>query len=539
MSGSPTGQTRRYDGEWIVSSLLLDRAERFGDGTAIFSEQGSLSWTDLVERAGRVSGFLGSIGLRPGDRVATMLPSTNDYLAAWHGIMWRNCIDVPINNEYKGAFLEHILRDSGARAIIIDAQWLDRLQRIGLTDLEHVIVVGDDEPAVPTPARTERHRFADAIVADPAPLVDRAGTDLTYIMFTSGTTGPAKGAVHNNVSSLHYIMPFVEGLDLGDDDVCYSMFPLFHQMGRSACTTAAFWVGNPVVLRRSFSVSGFWDDLRDCGATWMGYFGAVVAYLWNQAPSPAETGHRLTRAFGSSAPRDLIEGWRDRFGVTLYEVYGSTEIGLGSGLGTGPPKLGTMGRPCRQVEVQIVDELDHPVPVGVVGEALWRPREPFAIFQGYWNRPQDTVDAWRNLWFHSGDAGLLDADGYFVIKDRIKDSIRRRGENISSFAVEESVRAQPGVVECAAFAVPSEIADTEEEVMVAIVVATDSPPDVATLFAELCVTMPRHAVPRYLRVVDELPKTPSQRVQKFKLRQEGITADTHDRQALGIHPPRS
>ena len=246
----------------------------------------------------------------------------------------------------------------------------------------------------------------------------------------------------------------------------------------------------------------------------------------------------MTRAFGSSAPRELIEGWRQRFGITLYEVYGSTEIGLGSGLGTGPPKLGTMGLPCRQVTVQIVDADDNPVPRGVVGEAVWRPTEPFAIFQGYWNRPADTVEAWRNLWFHSGDAGLLDDEGYFVFKDRIKDSIRRRGENISSFAVEESVRVLPGVIECAAFAVRSEVADTEEEVMVAVVVDADDPRTVAELFTELCATMPRHAVPRYLRVVAELPKTPTQRVQKFKLRAEGVTADTHDREALGIHPPR-
>ena len=432
--------TRRYDGEWIVSSLIADRAERFGDSTAIVSEEGDLSWTDLVTWAERVSGFLGAIGLAPGDRVATMLPSTTDYVAAWHGIMWRNGVDVPINNEYKGAFLEHILRD-GARAIVVDARWVERLARIGLGDLEHLVVVGELDTDVP-PGLTVHH-FDDALTASPASLVPCDGLDVTYIMYTSGTTGPSKGAVHNNLSSLHYVMPFVEGLDLTDDDVCYSMFPLFHQMGRSACTTAAFWVGNPVVLRRSFSVRGFWDDVGVCGATWMGYFGAVIAYLWNQPPSPAETAHRLTRAFGSSAPRDLIPAWQERFGVTLHEVYGSTELGLGSGLGSGPPKLGTMGRPCRQVTVQIVDEDDHPVPTGVVGEAVWRPVEPFAMFQGYWNRPQDTIDVWRNLWFHSGDAGLLDVDGCFVFKDRIKDSIRRRGENISSFAVEESVRALP------------------------------------------------------------------------------------------------
>ena len=202
----------------------------------------------------------------------------------------------------------------------------------------------------------------------------------------------------------------------------------------------------------------------------MGYFGAVVLFLWQNPPSPGDRDHRLTRAFGSSAAQELMTAWEERFGVTLHEVYGSTEIGLGSGLGPGfQRKLGTMGLPCRQVEVAIVDENDNPLPPGVVGEAVWRPREPFAFFQGYWNLPQATLDASRNLWFHSGDAALLDEDGFFVFKDRIKDTIRRRGENISSFEVELATRAEPGVVECAAYAVHAEGAPTEEEVMIAVV----------------------------------------------------------------------
>ena len=215
----------------------------------------------------------------------------------------------------------------------------------------------------------------------------------------------------------------------------------------------------------------------------MGYFGAVILFLWQNPPSPSDRGHRLTRAFGSSAARELIMPWEERFGVVLHEVYGSTEIGLGSGLGPGfPRKLGTMGMPCRQVEVAIVDENDNPVPPGQVGESIWRPKEPFAFFQGYWNLPQATVDATRNLWYHSGDAAYIDEDGFFVFKDRIKDTIRRRGENISSFEVELAARAEPGVVECAAYAVHAEDAPTEEEVMIAVVPSTDAPPDPEVLF---------------------------------------------------------
>lgn len=528
-------QSRVYDGEWIVSSIMTDRAERFGDETAVFSHDGDLTFADLVDRAARVGGFLADLGVEPGDRVTTMLPTGIDYMAVWQGIVWINAIDVPINNEYKGVFLEHIIRDSGSKILVVDARWVDRLNHIELPTLEKVVVVGS--PEADTPAGLTAHDLADGLGHDPVPLVNRHDTDLTYIMYTSGTTGPAKGVMHNNPSSCWYCMPFIEGLDLTDEDVCYSMFPLFHQMGRSACTQAAFWVGNPVVLRNGFSARGFWEDVASSGATWMGYFGAVIQFLWDNEPSETDTAHDLTRAFGSSAPRSLIEPWQERFGVKLYEVYGSTEVGLGSGLGTGPPKLGTMGPICRQVEVQIVDELDNPVPAGTVGEALWRPKYPFAIFGGYWNRPEATVEAWRNLWFHSGDAAYLDDEGYFVFSDRMKDSIRRRGENISSFFVEDAVRKIPGVKEVGAYAVTSDVAETEEDVMVAIVPTDGEQVDVEAMFRTLCETMPRHAVPRWARFVDELPRTPTQRIQKFKLREMG-TDGAHDREAMGIFPPK-
>ena len=468
-----------------------------------------------------------------------MLPTGNDYLAAWHAVVWLGAIEVPVNVEYRGSFLEHILRDSGATVLVVHEKWLGRISTVELPDVRHVVVVGGGEGAHDPPATMKAHAFADFYAHDPVARHASDEHDPTYIMYTSGTTGRSKGAVHNNRSSIHYIMPFVEGLDLGDDDVCYSMFPLFHQMGRSACTTAALWAGNRVELRSGFSASGFWDDVRACGATWMGYFGAVILFLWQNPPSRGDREHRLTRAFGSSAAPELMVPWQERFGVTLWEVYGSTEIGLGSGLGPGyPRKLGTMGLPCRQVEVAIVDEHDNPLPPGQVGEAVWRPREPFAIFQGYWNLPQATLDICRNLWFHSGDAGLIDEEGHFVFKDRIKDTIRRRGENISSFEVEVAVRGQPGVVECAAFAVPADGVATEEEVMIAVVPSPSGAPEPESLFRALCLEMPRHAVPRYLRFLDELPKTPTQRVQKFVLRSEGVTPDTVDREALGIFPAK-
>ena len=247
-----------------------------------------------------MAGALAGLGVEPGDRVATMLPTGNDYLAAWHAVVWLGAIEVPVNVEYRGSFLEHILRDSGATVLVVHEKWLGRISTVELPDVRHVVVVGGGEGAHGPPATMKAHAFADFFAHDPVARHASDEHDPTYIMYTSGTTGRSKGAVHNNRSSIHYIMPFVEGLDLGDDDVCYSMFPLFHQMGRSACTTAALWAGNRVELRSGFSASGFWDDVRACGATWMGYFGAVILFLWQNPPSP-----RRPRA--SAHPRLRLE----------------------------------------------------------------------------------------------------------------------------------------------------------------------------------------------------------------------------------------
>ena len=239
---------------------------------------------------------------------------------------------------------------------------------------------------------------------------------------------------------------------------------------------------------RGSPASGFWDDVRACGATWAGYFGAVVLFLWQQEPRRRRPRHGLRRAFGSSAAPELIVPWEERFGVTLFEVYGSTEIGLGSGLGTGPRKLGTMGLPCRHLEVQIVDERDEPVPAGVVGEALGG-EYPYAIFQGYWNRRRATLETFRNLWSASGDAGYLDDEGYFVFKDRLKDSIRRRREHLLVRGRAGGARAGRGRRGGGLRRAGDRL--TEEEVMVAVVPVADGPPDPETLFRALCQTMPR------------------------------------------------
>jgi len=524
-----------YAGPWVLSALLADRAGRLGDRTAVSSHGTELTYAELALGAQRVAAGLAELGVRAGDRVATMLDPTPDYLAAWWGTAWAGAVEVPVNTAYKGEYLEHVLRRSEPGVLVLDARWLPRLAEIDVPSLRHVVVTG--APAVAVPRTTVAHPLAELLEASPrtAP-VPRTESDLAYVLFTSGTTGPSKGVMLGNRAALWNARPWLDILELTEDDVAYSMFPLFHVTARSAVVTSSFWAGARVVLREGFSLSGFWPDVRESGATFFAYMGAVIHLLVTAEPRPDDAENRLRVAFGAAAPPTEVEEFQRRFGVTLLETYGSTEVGPASAPTPRTVRRGTMGRPQPDVRIEIHDRDDEPVPAEVPGEIVVRPEEPDRIFAGYWKEPAASVAAFANLWFHTGDGGYLTRDGHLVFTDRLRDSIRRRGENVSSFEVERSVQRHPDVLECAAFAVPSAL--TEDEVMIAVVRRPGHSLDPLDLFRYCVEALPRFAVPRYLRILEALPKTPSQRIQKFVLRKEGVTPDAVDRERLGVQVPR-
>lgn len=522
-----------YEGDWVTSQILMDRAERLGDKTFVTSHDGDLTYAEVADLASRVATALRELGVEPGDRVATMLPPTNDYIAAWFGVVWAGAIDVPINNEFKGEFLRHLLADSGAKVLVCQDRWVDRLEGLDLPDLEHVIVVGE---RMPVPGLIT-HGLADVLTSDRSPATPRGELDLVYIMYTSGTTGPSKGAMHSNRSALWNSAAWIDILDLSPEDRAYSMFPLFHVTARSAIVGSSLMVGGSVALRSGFTLGGFWEDVRATESTFFAYMGAVVHLLYAQDPTPHDRAHSIRRAFGAAAPPEITPQFEERFGFPLLELYGSTELGPATAPYPGRRKAGTMGTACPHLLIEVHDEDDNIAPPGVEGEIVARPAVYEGMFRGYWGLPEYTVEAFRNLWFHTGDGGYMDEDGFLVFTDRIKDSIRRRGENISSFEVERSVQGHPDVLEAGAYAVPSEM--TEDEVMVAVVLKEGRDLSAEDLFAHCIAEIPRFAVPRYIRFVDALPKTPSQRIQKYKLRDEGVTDDTYDREALGMVVPRS
>lgn len=521
----------RYDGPWVFSRMLATQADRLGDRLAFTSTRGALSYGQIAGLAASFAAGLTGLGIRPGDRVATMMDATPDYVTAWFGTAWAGAVDVPVNTGLKGELLEHVLASSAAAVIALEGRFLPRLEGLRLPALRHVVHTGE-AAWVPPPGVT-LHPVAELLAFGPRPgPVGRAESDLLYIMFTSGTTGPSKGAMLSNRAAMWNVRSWLDILKLDERDVGYSIFPLFHVTARSAVVSSSLWAGGRVALRETFSLRDFWSVARAEGATFFGYMGAIIHLLHAQQPRPDDADNPLRIAFGAAAPPGVIRDFERRFGITLVETYGSTELGPAAALTPDIAERGTMGRPRPHVIVEIHDELDDPVPPGVGGEIVVRPATRDGIFRGYWGEPEATLHAFRNLWFHTGDGGHITEQGNLVFTDRIKDSIRRRGENISSFEVERAVSRHPDVLECAAYAVPSEL--TEDEVMIAVVARPGAAPPPESILAHCIETLPRFAVPRYVRIVAALPKTPSERVKKYLLREEGVTADTADREALGM-----
>lgn len=523
-----------YQGEWVFSDILEDRAERFPDRDFVLTRDEKLTYGEVCGRARRLAAGLNEMSMDTTDvPVATMLDPTPKHLLVWFGCSWAGVIEVPVNTEFKGTFLEHVLNESAAEVLISEPKYVSRLRGLSLDHLRHIVIAGEDD--VETPEGLTVHRLADWFALDPAAKVQRREQDLLYILYTSGTTGPSKGVSHCNRSALWTARVWHEMFELTSDDVGYSFLPLFHTTARNVLVADALIAGASVAMRERFSVSEFWDDVRHFDATYFAYMGAIIQMLWNQEENPEDESTTLRVGGGAAAPPAITEDFEERFGLRLLEVYGMTEIGTASGHSLDDIVRGTMGRPFDHLEIEIHDQDDAQLPPDTPGEIVVRPREPWAIMQGYWRNPEATVDAWRNLWFHTGDLGKLTDDGYLIYLDRVKDSIRRRGENISSFEVERAVSAHSAVTEAAAYAVPSEL--TEDEVMVAVVLKDGAELDADEFFRFCGETMPRFTVPRYLRVVEELPRTPTERVEKYKLREKG-TEDAFDREELGIAIPR-
>lgn len=512
--------------ERVIADILRSGVAQNGDRELLAFGALRQSYADFDASVNRMAGLLASLGVAKGDRVAIMLRNSPEFLWAWFACAKLGAIYVPINTDYKGDILQYQLAKAEVSHFMVEADWLPRLAPLtgALPDLRHVVLRGP--AATNLEARLTVSGVDDALAFDPTdPAVPLHYTDPHAISFTSGTTGPSKGVLATNCHVTTFALDWIDCVGMQRDDRLHSCLPQFHAIATWLGFLPAVMLGAQVTVHERFSASGFWDEVRAARASIVHGIFSMIPILLKQ-PAREDDASQPARKFYIGQQNEEFER---RFDCRVIEVFGSTETGIV----TYTPleetrRAGSCGKAnLRSFDVRLVDDLDNEVAEGEVGEIVVRPRQPFAMLTGYYNMPQETLTAFRNLWFHTGDMARADAEGFLYFVDRKKDAIRRRGENISSFEVERVVNKMPQVLECAAVAVGSEL--TEDDVKICIVLQPGAALDADAVWAFCDEHMPRFWVPRYIEFLDALPKTPNQKIQKYLLRDGSVTGVLHDR----------
>jgi len=518
--------------ERCLPRILARQAAQHADRPLFVAGEVRWSYAQALSQAQAYGAALVRAGIRAGDRVALLCSNRAEFMQVFLGCAWIGAVTVPINTASRGAQLRHVLTNSGARLLVTEADGLQVVQALDAQDgaplpleaiwlIDGTLAAGSDRRCSAFPADPgQRHHPAAAVPpADPP-----------AILYTSGTTGLSKGVCCPHGQFFWWGAHTSTLLGLVEGDVLLTTLPLFHTNAMNAFFQALM-MGATLVVEKRFSASAFWAALVRHQATVTYVLGAMVPILLSKDATADDKAHRVRIALAPGVPPQFHADFTERFGMALLDGYGSTESNFVIGAEIADQRPGTMGRVRPGFEARVVDEDDNELPAGTPGELLLRASEPFAFATGYFGMPDKTVEAWRNLWFHTGDRVVRDADGYFTFMDRLKDAIRRRGENISSYEVEQVLLSHPAVEVAAVFPVKSEMA--EDEVMTAIVLREGASLDEVELMRFCEPRLSYFAVPRYVEFLAQLPATENGKIQKFKLRERGVTPDTWDREAAG------
>lgn len=538
----PDGAPASADPETYLDSLRRWATEK---PEAVFLDfEGKLiTFGELDALSTRFGNALRALGVQRGDRVATIMDNSDDAIVAFFGINKIGAIWVPVNTAYRGEFLRHQMTDSGASIAVCDACYLENLLAVAdqLPDLRRVLLRDGMPPAgaaIPI-SPLDEHRGGDD---SPIDLII-SPQDIACLMYTSGTTGPSKGCILSHAyfcstarQRNRCIVPF-SGI------VTWSCLPLFHTAATSTVLLANILAGERIAMAARFSVSTFWDEVEQSGATSITLLASMLSLIAHAPDTPAMLRCKgqvkvLTGVPLSAADRAI---WENRFGVEYIMSfgYGQTEANMITFLPWRAPQppADSMGPAAAEFEVMVADDRTRPVPIGQTGELIVRPTVPHAMFSGYWGRPADTLRAMGGMWWHTGDLVRLDAAGYLYFVDRKKDYLRSRGENISSFEVESAILKHADIAEVACHAIPAQ-PGREEELKTTAVLHASATLNERGLFEWMMETLPYFAVARYIEFRDSLPKTPTGKVQKEVLRAEGRTAATWDCEAEGLRVRR-
>ena len=523
--------------ERVLHRIIEDKARRVPDKIVFQFRDRDLTFAELNDNINRVANGLRKAGIGSGDKVAIMLPNCPEYLFSWFGANKIGAAEVPINVGLKGTGLAYQILQSDSKALIVDKDYVVRVADVldELDSLETVVTL-DRNPSggndISWPGRSDI-RFADLLAeSSRAPNATVRYNDLASILFTSGTTGRSKGVM---MSHHYWYDVWAESIRYSrytDEDILYTGLPLFHGNAQGITVGPAILAEARAVIVERFSASKFWDDCRRWNCTEANYIGGMIPILLKGVENDKDADNPVRLMVGAAAPIDQWDHFQERFNTKLLEVYGMTECYSCLASPYEEPRPGSCGKPITGWDVRVVDDDDMECAPGETGEIIARSDKMWVGTSGYYKNPEATLDLLRNGWMHTGDLGKTDEDGYFYFVDRKKQALRRRGENISSFEVEAVISSHPAVFESCVVGVP---ADIGEEDVKAVVVFKEGQSATEEEIIRWC--EPRlayFAIPRYLAFRDALPKTPSERVEKYRIKEEGITADCWDREAAGI-----
>jgi carnitine-CoA ligase len=521
-----------------IGRLLADKAGRIGDRTWLIFGDRRYTYAQAHDLSNRYANGFRGLGIRKGDHVAVMMANCPEFIWTIWGLGKLGAVTVPLNTAARGELLKYFITQSDSICVVVSAELADRVAEALGNDHNvraFCTLGGAGSLAHRGHTLVDLAAFADASAEEPDPSQVLA-SDPQYIMYTSGTTGPSKGVISPHSQAHGVGRSLAQNFGYRPDDVVYTCLPLFHGNALWYSCYAAFWADCALAVSARFSASSFWDEIRAAGATQFNALGAMTNILLRAQPSLRDREHRVRQAMLVPLSPDVYREVSERFGVQVTSLYAMTETFAVTMFTPDDPvsKGSSAGKPRGLSELLIVNDEDDPLPVGEVGEICVRPCEPGIVMSGYYKMPEATVRDTRNLWLHTGDRGRIDADGYLYFVDRKKEAIRRRGENISAYEVEMLIARHPSVLEVAAVPVTSEL--SEDEVMVYVVCR-----DGCTVSAEDLVrfanqNMAHFMVPRFVHFIDALPKTASEKIEKYKLKTwaEQNRETLWDREAVGV-----
>jgi carnitine-CoA ligase len=520
-----------------LPALLKRQVELYGERRMLTFEGADYTYREADLLGARFAQALAAAGVKSRDHVGFMIDNRPEVLWLLFAIARLDAVAVPVNTAAKGSQLGYLLDFFDVTTFVCEGALIGRLLEVQDSTPKIIRILLLDSPVPPVgDVRVPVRDLSELLKSDAeAPEVAVGFCHLSHIAYTSGTTGPSKGCMATQSSLISSAMAYSQGFGYTDQDVIYTCLPLFHSNAYVSSCLGAIVTGACIALSRRFSMSNFWKEIRQTKATQVNVLGAMANIIWNHPRSPDDRNHALRLAFMVPMPSFARE-FAERFNVGITGTYALSDYGTMTLLRPDHPasKWQSAGQVRPEMTVAILDENDLEVAPGAVGEICVRAEQPFISTQGYYKMPDATLASRRNLWFHTGDHGFIDDDGFLYFSDRMTDSIRRRGESISAYEVEQVLLLHPGVEDVAAYGVPSDLA--EHEVMVSIVPKQGSTIDPAEII-EFCRTrMAYFMVPRYLELVADLPRTATQKVEKFKLRASaaGRLSSIWDRERAGV-----